>query len=185
MHSKSLIWTCSSPWELFNGVSHSTYTHRDQVDSQLFVVGSQIASLTPGPSFNHNLYWRCPNTSCEAISDIYTSRAFQRYKEHLNARCCDPSNCVLNFWESQRTLKSHFQECEWRPHTSLKVGLQQCSNLKKLPSSIGQFNALQKNWFDKVFKLEKITFIYWPIKCTPRIYFVWVFNLRKLPSFIH
>jgi hypothetical protein len=118
--------TCSSPWELSNGVLRSFYTHRDRVDSQLFVVRSQTANLTPGPSFDHNLCCKCPNGSCEAISDIYTSSFFQRYKEHLNARCFDPCNRVLSFWESQRTPKSHFRECEWRPHTSLKVGLRQC-----------------------------------------------------------
>jgi hypothetical protein len=37
--------TCSSPWELSNGVSHSTCTHRDQVDSRLLVVESQITAL--------------------------------------------------------------------------------------------------------------------------------------------
>jgi hypothetical protein len=113
--------TCSSPWELSNGVSHSTCTHRDRVDSWLLVVGSQTASLTLGFSFDHNLCCRYPNGSCEAILDIYTSRPFQRYKEQ---RCFDPCNWTLSFWESRRTLKSHFQECEWRPHTSLKVGLQ-------------------------------------------------------------
>ncbi len=115
--------TCSSPWELFNGVLHFTCTHRGRVDSRLLVVGSQIASLTPGPSFDHNLCYRCPNDSCEAILDIYTSRPFQRYKEHFNARCFDLCNWALNFWESWRTPKSHFWECEWRLHTSLKVGL--------------------------------------------------------------
>jgi hypothetical protein len=34
------------------------------------VVGSQTASLTPGPSFAHNLGCRCPNYQCEAIFDI-------------------------------------------------------------------------------------------------------------------
>ncbi len=120
--------TCSSLWELFNGVLHSTYTHRDRVDSRLLVVGSQIANLTPGPSFNHNLCCRCPNGSCEAISDIYTSRPFQRYKEHLHARCFDPWNCVLNFQESRRTPKSHFRECEWQPHTSSKWGCDICGS---------------------------------------------------------
>jgi hypothetical protein len=115
---------CSSPWELFNSVFHSTYTHQNQVDSWLLVVGSQTANLTPDPSFNHNLCYRCPNGSCEAILDIYTSRPFQWYREHFNARCFDPCDWVLNFWESRRTPKSHFRECEWRPHTSLKVGLQ-------------------------------------------------------------
>jgi hypothetical protein len=75
--------TCSSSQELSNSVSHSIYTHCDWVDSRLFVVGSQIANLTPGPSFEHNLCCRCPNGSCEAIFDIYTSRPSQRYKERL------------------------------------------------------------------------------------------------------
>jgi len=115
--------SCSSPWELSKGVSHSPYTHRDWVDSRLLVVRSQTTSLTPGPSFDHNLCCKCPNGSCEAILDIYTSRPFQRYKERFNARCFDPCNHALNFWESRGTPKSHFRECEWRPHTSFKMGL--------------------------------------------------------------
>ncbi len=81
--------TCSSPQELSklsNGVSHSICAHQGRVDSRLFVIGSQTASLTPGLSFDHNLCCRCPNGSCKAIFDIYTSRPFQRYKEHLKAR---------------------------------------------------------------------------------------------------
>jgi hypothetical protein len=91
----------------------------------------QIGSLTPGLSFDHNLCCRCRNGSCKAILDIYTSRPFQRYEKHLKARCFDPCNRSLSFRESQRTLKSHFLECEWRPHTSLKVGLPQleCNTL--------------------------------------------------------
>jgi hypothetical protein len=123
----SLKQNCSSPRDLSNGVLHSTCTHRGQVDSRLLVVGSQTGSLTLGPSFDHNLCCKCPNDSCEAILDIYTSRSFQQYKKHLNAKCFDPCNRVLNFWESQRTPKSHFRECEWRPHTSLKVGLRHLS----------------------------------------------------------
>jgi hypothetical protein len=72
----SLKQTYSSPWELSNGVSHSTCTHRGWVDSRLLVVGSQIASLTPGLSFDHNLCCTCPNGSYEAILDICTSRPF-------------------------------------------------------------------------------------------------------------
>ncbi len=93
------------------------------------MVGGQIASLTPGPSFAYNLGCRCPNDSCKAILDIYTSRPLQRYKEYLNAKCFDPCNRLLNFWESRGTPNSHFRECEWRPHTSLKVGLRQLSPL--------------------------------------------------------
>jgi len=109
--------------ELSNGVSHFTFTHRNRADSRLLVVENQTASLTPNLSFDHNLCWRCPNGSCDAILDIYTLRPFQRYKERLNAKCFDPWNCALSVRESRRTAKSHFRECEWRPHTSLKVGL--------------------------------------------------------------
>ncbi len=114
---------CSSRQELFNVVSHSPSACWERVDSRLLVVGSQTASLTPGPSFAHNLGCTCPNDSCEAILDIYTSKKFQRYKEHLNVRCFGPCNRLLNFRESRRTPNSHFRECEWRPHTSFKVGL--------------------------------------------------------------
>ncbi len=56
---------------------------------------------------------------------MYTLRLFQWYKEHFNVRCFDPCSRALNFQKSRRTTKSHFRECEWRPHTSLKVGLRQ------------------------------------------------------------
>jgi hypothetical protein len=115
--------SCSSPRELSNNVSHFTYTHRNRVDSRLLAVGSQIVSLTLGFFFDHNLCYRRQNGSCEAILDIYTSRPFQRYKKRFNARCFDPCNHTLSFRESRRTPKSHFRECEWWPHNSLKVGL--------------------------------------------------------------
>ncbi len=81
--------SCSSLWELFNTMSHSFCKRRIQIDSRVLVVGSQTASLTPDHSFAHNLGCRCPNGSCEAILDIYTSRPCQWYKEHPNARCFD------------------------------------------------------------------------------------------------
>jgi hypothetical protein len=115
--------TCSYCQELSNDVLHSTCTHRDRVDSRLLVVGSQIANLTPGLFFDHNLCYRYPNGSCKAILDIYTSRPFQRYKEHPKERCFGPCNQALNFWESRRTPSSHFWECEFHPHTCLKVRL--------------------------------------------------------------
>jgi len=79
--------SCSSPQELSNAPSHSFCRRREEVDSWLLVVGSQIAGLTLGPSFAHNLGYRCPNGLWEAILDIYTSRPFQHYKKHLKARC--------------------------------------------------------------------------------------------------
>jgi hypothetical protein len=74
---QGLNQTWSPLQELFNAVSHSPNARREQVDSRLLVIGSQTGSLTPDPSFAHNLGCRCPNDQCEAISDIYTSRPFQ------------------------------------------------------------------------------------------------------------
>jgi hypothetical protein len=115
--------SCSSLQNLSNAMLHSTCRRQDRVDSRLLVVGSQTASLTPGPSFAHNLSCRCPNDSCEAILDIYTSRPFQWHKKHLNTRCFDPCNRVPSFRKSRRTPTSHFWECEFHPHTYPKVGL--------------------------------------------------------------
>ncbi len=74
---RALNQTCSPLWKLSNVVSHSPNARRERVDSRLLVVGSQTANLTPGPSFAHNLGYKCLNDQCEAISDIYTSRPFQ------------------------------------------------------------------------------------------------------------
>jgi hypothetical protein len=41
--------------ELSNAMLHSLCRRREKVDSRLLVVGNQTASLTPGPSFAHNL----------------------------------------------------------------------------------------------------------------------------------
>jgi hypothetical protein len=108
---------CSSPRELSNAMSHSRCRRREEVDSRLLVVGSQTASLTPGPSFAHNLGCRCPNGQCESSLDIYTSKPFQWHQEHPNARCFGPSTRALNFWESRRTPSSHFWDCGLHPHT--------------------------------------------------------------------
>jgi len=74
---RGLHQSCSPRQDLSNGVSHSPFGGRESIDSRLLVVGSQTASLTPGPSFAHNLGDRCPNGRCEAIFDIYASRPFQ------------------------------------------------------------------------------------------------------------
>jgi hypothetical protein len=73
---RGLNQNCSPRRELSNTVSHSRSARREQVDSRLLVVGSQTASLTPDPSFAHNLGCRCANDQCEAIFDIYVSRPF-------------------------------------------------------------------------------------------------------------
>jgi len=74
---RGLNQTCRPRRHLFNDVSHSQFAGWEEVDSRLLVVGSQIASLTLGPSFAHNLGDRCPNGQCEAIFDIYASRPLQ------------------------------------------------------------------------------------------------------------
>jgi len=107
----------NSPQELSNTLSHSFWRCQEEVDSWLLVVRSQTASLTPSPSFLHNLGYKCPNGSCEAILDIYTSRPFHWYKEHPYARCFDPWNRALSFRESRRTPSSHFWECEFHLYT--------------------------------------------------------------------
>ncbi len=53
--------SCSSRRELFNGMWHVVFSQVNRVDSRLFLVGSQIPILTPGPAFGHNLCFRCPN----------------------------------------------------------------------------------------------------------------------------
>jgi hypothetical protein len=93
---RGLNQSCSSRWEISNVVLHSRCIHWEEVDSWLLVVGSQTASLTPGPSFAHNLGCRCPNGQCEASLDIYTSRPFQWHQKHQ----CDvfwPFNSSFEF----------------------------------------------------------------------------------------
>jgi len=67
---RDLNQSCSPRRDLFNAMSCSQIGCREEVDSWLLVVRSQIASLIPGPSFAHNLGCRCPNDQCEAIFDI-------------------------------------------------------------------------------------------------------------------
>jgi len=84
-------------------MSHTQIGRLEEVDSRLLVVGSQTASLTPGPSFAHNLGCRRPNCQCEVIFDIYVSRPFQWHQEHPNARFFSPCCRALNIWESRKT----------------------------------------------------------------------------------
>jgi hypothetical protein len=76
---------CSPRRDLSNGMSHDTCTQGNRVDSRLLMVRNQIANLTLGLSFGHNLCFRCPNGWCEPILDIYVSIAFQWYKKLLES----------------------------------------------------------------------------------------------------
>ncbi len=105
---RGLNQSCSSRRDLSNAMSHSRIGHREEVDSRLLVVGSQTDNLTPGPSFAHNLSYRCPNCQCEGIFNIYVSRPFQWHQEHPNARWFAPCCRALNIQESRRTPNPHF-----------------------------------------------------------------------------
>jgi hypothetical protein len=116
---------CSPCWDLSNDVLHSPRARWGRIDSRLLVVGSQTASLTPGPSFAHNLSCKCPNDQFEAIFDIYASRPFQWHQEHPNVRCFGPCCRTLNIRESRRTQSPQLWECWASPPHLAKVGLRQ------------------------------------------------------------
>ncbi len=107
--------------KLSNGMWHATCTQGSRVDSRLLVVGSQIANLTPGLSFGHNLYFKCSNESCKPILNIYVLVSFQWYKELFNPLGFHPCNCPLKIQESTGTPTPKVGtpwECEGSfPHT--------------------------------------------------------------------
>jgi hypothetical protein len=118
--------SCSPHQDLSNDVLHSPSARQERVDSQLLMVGSQTANLTPSPSFAHNLGCRCPNDQCEAIFDIYSSRSFQWHQEQHNARCFGLCCRTLNIRESRRTPSPQLWECWASPPHLAKVGLRHC-----------------------------------------------------------
>ncbi len=122
---RGLNLTCSPCRDISNDVSHFQFGGREEVDSRLFVVKSQTGSLTPGPSFAHNLGYRCPNGQGEAIFVIFASRPFQWHQEHLSARCFGPCCRALNIRESRRTPNPQLWKCWASPPYLAKVGLRQ------------------------------------------------------------
>jgi hypothetical protein len=95
--------SCSPHQDLSNDMLHATYTQGNWGDFRLLVVGSQIVNLIPDLSFAQNLYFRCPNGSCEPILDIHASIAFQWYKDCFNPMGFNPYNCPLKIWKSIET----------------------------------------------------------------------------------
>jgi hypothetical protein len=102
---------------------HATCTQGNRVESRLLVVGSQIANLTPDPSFDHNLCFRCPNGSCEHILDIYIPRAFQWYRNASIQWVLTPTNALWKFGSSHGLQLPKWEfpwECEGSfPHILL------------------------------------------------------------------
>jgi hypothetical protein len=90
-------------WEFSNDVSHATYMQGNRSNSRLLVIGSQIANLTPDPSFGLNLCFKCPNGLCKPILNIWVPRTFQWYKKLLNPLGFDPYNRALKIRESTET----------------------------------------------------------------------------------
>jgi hypothetical protein len=120
---RGLNQTCNPRQDLSNNVSHSQFEGQEEVDSWLLMVGSQTVSLTPGPSFAHNLGYRCPNDQCEFIFYIYASRPFQWHQEHLNTRCFGLCCRTLNIRESRRAPNPQLWKCWASPPHLAKVGL--------------------------------------------------------------
>jgi hypothetical protein len=110
---------CSPCQEISNNMWHATYTKGNQGDSSLLVIESQIGKLILGPSFGHNLCFKCSNGSCEPILDIQVLIDFQWYKVLFTPMSFDPCNRPLKIWKSIRTPTSkvwaHFGRCGFIP----------------------------------------------------------------------
>jgi hypothetical protein len=124
---RGLNQSCSPRRDLFNAMSHSRIRHQEEVDSRLLVVGSQIASLTPGPSFAHNFGCRCPNDQCEAILDIYVSIPFPMTPRTPQCEVFCPFLSSSKLRESLRTPNPHFSKCWASPPHLTKLGLRQAA----------------------------------------------------------
>jgi hypothetical protein len=103
----NLKQSCSPRRKLSNSMSQSSCTRGNWVNSWLLVVGSQTGSMILGPSFGHNLCFRCSNEQCEPIFDIYVSIDFQWYEELLTLMGFDPCNRVLKIRECIWDSNSH------------------------------------------------------------------------------
>jgi hypothetical protein len=112
--------SCSPRWELSNGMSHAIWTQWNWVDSWPLVVGNQIVNLSPGPSFDHNLCFKCPNGS----QSIYTSTFQGLFNDINNSSSHWALTIAIAFWRFGNPLGLHLPkwelpwECEGSfPHT--------------------------------------------------------------------
>jgi hypothetical protein len=121
----SLKQSCSSCWELSNGMPHVVCKQVNRVDSRLFLVGSQISNLTPGPSFGHNLCFRCPNEQCKPILNIYVLRVFNDIKNATSHWVLTPKITLWSFgsppgfhfpkWELLGSVRVHSLTLSYTP----------------------------------------------------------------------
>jgi len=56
--------------------------------------------------------------------------------------------------------------------------------LEKITFIYWLIECTPKVLFVRVFQFQKIIFIYWPIECTPKALLLGCFELKELPSFI-
>jgi hypothetical protein len=73
---RGLKQSCSPRWDLSNAMLHFQIGCREEVTSRLLVVESQTTSLTLGPSFGHNLCFRCLIEKCKPIFKHLRSKSF-------------------------------------------------------------------------------------------------------------
>jgi hypothetical protein len=118
----SLKQSCSPRQEFFNGMSHTTCTQINRIDSQLSVVWSQTINLTPNVSFGHNLCFRCPNGMRLHFRQL-PFNIFQWYKELFNPLGL---TLAITLWTFGNPLGFQFPKWEfpweWEglfPHTLL------------------------------------------------------------------
>ncbi len=120
---RGLNQSCSPRRDLSNAMSHAWIGCREGIDSRLLVVGSQIVSLTPGPSFAHNLGCRCLNCQCDDIFDIYVSRLSNDTK-NTPMRGVFPLAVELWTFRSPGGLQiPNFSKCWASPPHLAKLGL--------------------------------------------------------------
>jgi hypothetical protein len=92
--------SCSPCQKLSNDIWHIIFTHLFKKDSWLLVGRNQIGTLTPYPSFGHNLCFKYSNGSCEPILVSYISKYFQLYKKLFDPMSFDLWNTSLKIWDS-------------------------------------------------------------------------------------
>jgi hypothetical protein len=117
---RGLNQSCSPRWDLSNDMLHSQIECREGVDSRLLVVGSQTASLTPGPSFALEL--QMSKWPMRGHFRYLRFKTFPMTQERFNANSSGPCCRTLNIRESRRTPSPQL----WHPHTWPKWGCDSC-----------------------------------------------------------
>jgi hypothetical protein len=127
---RGLNQTCSPRRDLSNDVSHFQFGGREEVDSRLLVVESQM--LVWLPAFLLPITWAIDvqMTNARPFSISTLQDLFQWHQEHLNARCFGPCCRTLNIWESRRTPNPQLWKCWVSPPHLAKVGLRQLGSPK-------------------------------------------------------